>query len=116
MMKPQYTVYNDSEIAVGLFAKDQDADDRHLLHLGMRWLTPPAYTGKDGESIDSTNIMGGQTDWFLLPHSFGVSVGRKLIEQKAADCGLAKYFDEIALKRMLAWLVEMEEISGAMEY
>jgi hypothetical protein len=116
MMKPQYTVYNDSEIAVGLFAKDQDADDRHLLHLGMRWLNPPSAVGKNGEELESTNIMGGETDWFLLPHSFGISVGKKLVEQKAADCGLAEYFDEAGLKRMVVWLLELEEISGAMEY
>jgi hypothetical protein len=60
--------------------------------------------------------MGGETEWFLLPHSFGVAVARTLIEQKVADCGLAASFNEQGFKRMVVWLVEMEELTDAMCY
>jgi hypothetical protein len=54
------------------------------------------------------------TTW---PHySFGVAVGRTLIEQKVADCGLEGYFDEPGFKRMVRWLVEMEELTDSMCY
>ena len=66
--------------------------------------------------VDTTNIMGGETQWFLLPHSFGVAVGRNLVEQEVAGDGLSNFFDEIAFKRMVDWLVEMEEFSEAMCY
>jgi len=115
-MNPKYTVYNDGEIAVGLFVRDQDTVGGRLLHLGIRWLDPPPVVGRNGEVLEATNVMGGETGWFLLPHSFGVSVGQKLIEQKVADCGLADYFDEAAFRKMIAWLIEIDEISGAMEY
>lgn len=115
-MNPKYTVYNDGEISVALFAKDDEADQKHLLHLGLRWLHPKTYKNKNGQPIETTNIMGGETQWFILPHSFGVAVGRTLIEQKVADCGLASYFNEQAFRRMVSWLVEGEELSDTMEY
>jgi hypothetical protein len=116
MMNPKCIIYNDKDIEVGLFNDDDSADDENIIHLGIRWLEPPAYNSSDGKTILNTNIMGGETGWFLLPHSFGAAVGRKLIEQKAADCGLAEFFNDNAYKRMVAWLVDMDEISGAMEY
>ena len=115
-MNPLYTVYDDGEISVALFAEDAEADQMHLLHLGVRWLRPKAYKRKDGQPVETTNIMGGETQWFLLPHSFGVAVGRTLIEQKVADCGLGRYFNEKAFSRMVSWLVEMEELTDAMCY
>jgi hypothetical protein len=115
-MNPKYIVYDDGVISVGLFADDAEADQKHLLHLGMRWLHPESHQGKDGQLVETTNIMGGETQWFLLPHSFGVTIGRQLIEQKVADRALADYFNEEAFKRMVAWLVEMEELSDALCY
>jgi hypothetical protein len=114
-MNPKYTVYEDGEISVGLFAEDAKADQKHLLHLGVRWLRPKAYKGKDGKPVETTNIMGGETQWFLLPHSFGVAVGRTLIEQKVAN-GLEGYFNEQAFRRMVSWAVEMGELSDGMCY
>jgi len=115
-MEPNYIIYDDGEISVGLFAKDVEADQKHLLSLGMRWLSPQPYKDEHGQTVMSTNIMGGETQWFLIPHSFGVAVARTLIEQKVADCGLADYFNEEAFKRMVSWLVEMDELTGAMCY
>ena len=115
-MDPKYVVYDDGVISVGLFAAGAEADQKHLLHLGMRWLRPESYQNKEGQLAEMTNIMGGETQWFLLPHSFGVTIGRTLIEQKVADCGLADYFNEQAFRRMVTWLVEMQELSDAMCY
>jgi hypothetical protein len=116
MKTPNYMVYSDSVISVGLFAADADADKRHLLTLGMRWASPQPVKGRDGVWQKTTNLVGGETDWFLLPHSFGVSIGRTLIEQKTANRGLAGCFDEEGFKRMVDWLVEMEELTDAMCY
>jgi hypothetical protein len=116
IMNPTYIVYEDGVISVGLFAEDDKADRMHLLNLGMRWLSPKPYKGKEGELIETTNIMGGGTEWFLLPHSFGVAVGRRLIEQKVANCGLAEYFNDKAFKRMVSWLIEMDGLSDSMCY
>lgn len=115
-MDPKYTVYQDGTIAVGLFAEDAAADEKHLLHVGVRWLRPEPYRARDGRIQETTNVMGGETQWFLLPHSFGAAVGRRLIEQRVADCGLAEYFDEPGFKRMVSWLVDMEELSDSMCY
>lgn len=116
MLNPSYRVYEDGDIAVALFAKDADADQKDLLHLGVRWLLPKPCQRKDGRVVQLTNIMGGETDWFLLPHSFGVAVGRTLIEQKVSDCGLEQFFNPDGFKRMVTWLVEMEELTGSMCY
>jgi hypothetical protein len=79
----------------------------------MRWLLPKPHKGKDGQVVQTTNIMGGETDWFLLPHSFGAAVGRTLIEQKV---GGLEFFHEDGFKRMVSWLVEMEELEDGMCY
>lgn len=115
-LTPMYIVYDDGHISVGLFAEDSEVDRKHSLHLGVRWLCPQPYRGKDGQLVITTNIMGGETGWFLLPCSFGYAIGRTLIEQKVADQGLAKNFNEQGFKRMVSWLVEMEELTDAMCY
>jgi hypothetical protein len=108
-------VYKDSVIAVALFAEDSNADKRDLLHLGVRWLKP-LMKNRTGKTVLGTNVMGGETGWFLLPHSFGASVGRTLIDQKVSDCGLADSFNSKGFKRLVKWLVEMEELDDAMCY
>lgn len=109
----RYIVYNDGEIAVALFAKNADKAKKNIFQLGVRWLKPKPYKAKDGKIIKSTNISGGETDWFLLPHSFGTVVGRRLVEQKVS--GLP-YFNEKGFKKMVSWLVEMEELHDCMCY
>jgi hypothetical protein len=79
----------------------------------MRWLLPKPYTDKHGQKKSLTNIMGGETQWFLLPLSFGFAIGRSLVEQKVA--GLAG-FNEDGFKRMVSWLADMEELNDAMCY
>ena len=108
-------VYEDGTIAVALFAESADADRRDLLRLGVRWLKP-LMKDRTGRLVLGTNATGGETDWFLLPNSFGVSVGRTLIDQRVADCGLARYFKSKGFKRLVKWLVKMEAIEAAMCY
>ena len=113
--RPTYLVYEDGVIAVALFAEDASADRKDVLHLGVRWLKP-FMKNRTGELVLGTNVMGGETEWFLLPHSFGASVGRTLINQKVSNCGLADYFNPRGFKRLTKWLVEMEEIDSSMCY
>lgn len=116
MKTPSYLVYDDKIISVALFAENANAPEKNLLSLGIRWLPPEDVRRPDGKTLKTTNKMGGETDWFFLPHSFGAAVARTLIEQKVADCGLAAFFNEQGFKRMVAWLVEMEEVTDAMCY
>ena len=81
--------------------------------MGMRWLKAEAYS-KEKQPVNLTNCMGGETDWFLLPVTFGFAVGRTLIQQRTADFGLTSYCNEEGYKRMIKWLVEMEEITDSM--
>jgi hypothetical protein len=111
VMEPKHTVYQDGTIAVGLFAGEND-----VLRLGLRWLPPAPLRGKDGQVQQTTNVMGGETQWFLLPDSFGAAVGRRLIEQRVADCGLTRFFNEAGFRAMVSWLIDLEELSDAMCY
>jgi hypothetical protein len=110
-MEPKYTVYQDGTFAVGLFASEKD-----VLRLGLRWLRPEPLRGKDGQLQQTTNVMSGETQWFVLPHSFGAAVGRRLIEMKVADCGLTHFFNEAGFRAMVSWLIDSEELSDAMCY
>lgn len=112
-MVPSYEVYSDSVIAVALFAEDVESDQKNLLYLGVRWLLPAPYRRKNGEMVEVTNIMGGETEWFLLPYTLGTAIGLRLVEQKVA--GLSG-FDKKGFKRMVSWLVDMEELDDAMCY
>ncbi len=113
MTEPKYIIYDDEVISVGLHAENTEADEMDLIQLAIRWLKPESYKKKDGAVVEMTNLMGGETSWFLFPHSFGVAVGKKLIEQKTA--GLAG-FQENGFNRMVKWLVAMEHLDDAMCY
>jgi hypothetical protein len=57
--------------------------------------------------------MGGETDWFILPYTFGATVGKKLFEQ--FNAGL-EGFDATEVEVLKKWLLEMEIIDDAMCY
>lgn len=113
MTEPAYIVYEDGIIAIGLHAEDADADARHVLQLAVKWLPPQPARTTDGTLVDMTNIMGGETGWFLLPHTLGAAVGKTLTEQKIA--GL-EGFQEAGFDRMVKWLVHTEHLADAMCY
>jgi hypothetical protein len=109
----EFNAYNDGIIAVSLIADDGANAERNLLHLAVRWLKPMPYRGKDGMLVHTTNCMGGETDLFKLPHTFGAAVGCKLVEQKVAG---VLGFDEQGFTKLTEWLVDMNELDDAMSY
>lgn len=109
----EITVYSDGEICVSLLAEDMDRAEKNLWHLAVRWLPPLACRDKAGNVMQTTNIMGGETEPFILPHTFGAAVGKKLIEQKVA--GLPGFHDD-GFAKMVAWLVDDGELTDAMCY
>lgn len=109
----EFTVYSDGVISVSLIAEDVDRAEKHLWHLAVRWLPPMTCRDKAGNVMQTTNIMGGETEPFLLPHTFGTAVGMRLVEQKVS--GLSGFHDE-GFSRMVAWLVDDGELTDAMCY
>ena len=79
----------------------------------MRYLKPENYFDKEGNEITVTNSMGGETDWFILPSTFGEIIGKKLFEQHNA--GLAG-FEKKGFQLLKNWLLEMEIIDNSMCY
>lgn len=112
----QQLVYDDGEIAVSLMADSVHKAEKMILHLAMRWLPPKSYQDRQGNSVGTTNCMGGETDWFWLPTSFGYAVGRVLIEQKTASPELVSYFDENGFAKLVQWLVDADELTSGMCY
>jgi hypothetical protein len=106
-------IYEDDVIAIGLVTPRYEKAKEDVLCLAIRYLPPEPYHSKDGKLIKTTNNMGGATDWFVLPSSFGGPIGRKLIEQRAA--GL-QGFDEDGFSAMVRWLVGLDEIDDAVCY
>ena len=112
-MSIDYLIYEDSVIAVKLFAVDESNAERGLYELATRYLKPQNTKYKDGSVGKVTNAMGGETDWFILPASFAYAVGKTLIEQKVS--GLDG-FNEDGFRKMIDWLIDMEVIQDAMVY
>ena len=113
MRDPDCLVYDDSVIAIGLFAREDTSSISRLYNLGIRWLPPQAVRRGNEELHELTNAMGGATDWFLLPSSLGSAIGKHLVAQKAG--GLPEFIDE-GYQEMVSWLVEIEELPDAMCY
>jgi len=103
-------IYNDDVIEVCIIP---DSVNEDLNSIAIRYLEPRNYHRKDGQEIQMTNSMEGETDWFILPYTFGVAIGKKLLEQKTA--GLTG-FNESGFQELKEWLIEMEEIDDAMCY
>ena len=108
-MTLQQLVYEDGNIAVALLS----LEDGQSARLAVRWLDPPQYKGKDGRVHDTTNVMGGATDWFIVPLTFGTAIGRTLVEQNAA--GLSG-FDDAGFAALVQWLIASDELEDAMCY
>ena len=98
---------------MSIVADDAGKAEKNLWYLAIRWLAPQAYHDKFGNTVKTSNIMGGETGSFLLPHTFGAAVGRKLVEQNVS--GLPGFHTE-GFAKMVAWLVDMEELTDAMCY
>jgi len=103
-------LYKDPVIEVKILTDD---DNESVKSIALRYLKPGNYNGKDGQEVRVTNAMGGETDWFVLPHTFGAAIGKKLFEQYNA--GL-EGFDKREVEILKNWLIDMEVIDDAMCY
>jgi hypothetical protein len=103
-------LYKDSVIEVKILT---DQDNEALKSIALRYVKPENYKGKDGQEIRVTNSMGGETDWFVLPYTFGATIGKKLFEQ--FNAGLDG-FDTREVENLKNWLIDMEIIDDAMCY
>jgi hypothetical protein len=108
-MKDQ-TLYTDSVIEVKI---QTDNDNESMKSLALKYRKPEIHRDKAGIERLVTNSMGGETDWFVLPHTFGAAIGKKLFEQHHA--GL-KGFDKYGVVVLKDWLLDMEIIDNAMCY
>ena len=104
------SLYKDSVIEVKLLANDIDPS---LKNIALKYVKPGGYKDKEGNEIIETNVMGGETEWFILPHTFSAVIGKKLFEQYHA--GLFG-FDENEIKVLKDWLIDMDVIDNAMCY
>ena len=103
-------LYSDSVIEVKLLT---DEDNTSIRHIALRYVKPCNYTDKNGAEVVTTNVMGGETDWFILPHTFGAAIGKKLFEQYHA--GLDG-FNKSGVEELKNWLADMGLIDDAMCY
>lgn len=103
-------LYTDSVIDVAI---NIDNENPFLKSIALKYLTPKNYINKEGNEIVVTNAMGGETDWFILPFTFGATIGKKLFEQYSA--GLDG-FDKMGIDLLKEWLIEMEIIDDSMCY
>ena len=103
-------LYNDSVIEVKILT---DRENESIKSIALKYLKPATLKDKDGKDVHLTNVMGGETDWFILPYTFGTVIGEKLFEQYNA--GLVG-FDKNGIEILKKWLIEMEVIDDAMCY
>ena len=111
-MNKYIDIYDDKEIKVSFFIEiNENGVERK--HIAMKYLKPKDYIDKNGKNISTTNIMNGETEYFILPHSFGILIGRKLFEQYSL--GL-EGFNKDGIKSLIDWLLEYEIIEDCMCY
>ncbi len=103
-------LYNDSVIEVKILTDDTNES---LKSIALRYIKPSNFKDKNGNDVLVTNAMGGETEWFILPHTFGATIGKKLFEQYNA--GLLG-FDKNGIEILKNWLIDMEIIDDAMCY
>src|SRR5579862_5439277 len=108
-MELLHLIYDDHVTAVGLV---RSPERPRAECFAIRYLEPRPYT-KDGQLVEMTNLMGGETDWFIIPRTMGAAIGRTLIEQKVA--GLTG-FQEEGFAALVQWLIKDEELRDAMCY
>ena len=60
--KIEHIIYEDGVISVALFAQNKNAAENSLYHIQLRYLRPQSYRNKVDEVINTTNVMGGETE------------------------------------------------------
>lgn len=112
-MKIEHPIYEDGVIAIALNAVNESDAENSLFNLAIKYLKPENYKNSEGELVKLTNVMGGETDWFIIPSSLGFPMAKTLVEQKVS--GL-RGFNEDGFQKMINWMIEMEEIECGMSY
>jgi hypothetical protein len=108
-MNNQTPLYRDFVIEVKIVSDDTN---EQLKSIALRYVNP-IYKDRSGNDVLGTNAMGGETDWFILPHTFGAAIGKKLFEQYNA--GLDG-FERSEVETLKKWLIDMEVINAGMVY
>ena len=103
-------LYKDSVIEVKILIEQSN---KSLKSIALKYVKPINYNDNNGNEVIVTNAMGGETDWFILPYTFGVTIGRILFEQYNA--GLLG-FNKTGIKILKEWLIEMEIVNDSMYY
>ncbi|MCL3782713.1 hypothetical protein EMN47_20190 [Prolixibacteraceae bacterium JC049] len=103
-------IYSDSVIEIALFP---DTETVEIQRIGFRYIKPQNYSDKYDKKVRVTNIIGEETDWFILPEIFSQVIGKKLFEQYNA--GLTG-FDTQTIEKLKNWLIKFEIIDDAMTY
>jgi hypothetical protein len=103
-------LYSDSVIEVSLIMGTRKEG---VEAIALKYLKPGDYKDKNSNTVMITNAMGGETDRFILPFTFGAAIGKKLFEQHNA--GLDG-FDIEGINLLRKWLIEMEIIDDSMCY
>ena len=104
------TLYKDSVIEVKILIAN---NNKSLKSIALKYVKPINYNDRNGNEVIVTNAMGGETNWFILPHTFGVTIGKILFEQYNA--GLSG-FNKTEIKILKEWLIEMEAVNDSMCY
>ncbi len=98
-----------ADIAVALLKNDD------LMRLALRWTPPFEFTDEKGESQKILPWTEEETEWFLLPLDFSVSIAKMLIEKKVTKT-LDGLFHEEGFEKMVNWLVDNERLLDAICY
>jgi hypothetical protein len=112
VMQVEHIVYDDTVVAVCLLRLPRDS--AKTLHMAIRWTPPGSVRHSDGSEKPLTNLMGGETDWFIIPFTYAAAIGRTMVQQKAA--GMDEDFQDPGFQALVDWLVQAEELPDAMCY
>ncbi len=65
-------IYDDDVISVSYI---QDCNEQSFeCRIAIKYKEPKGYKNAKGKFQNVTNAMGGETDWFILPHTFGIEI------------------------------------------
>lgn len=109
-MNPQIIIFDDQEFSVGMLATDKE---KGIFHIAIKYNKPRPYKNKEGKVNEVTNLMGGETGWFILPHTFAVGIVKILLELKVSG---TSGFNNDGFQKMIKYFVEMEDLYDGIGY
>lgn len=102
-------IFDDDVSAIAMMEIDNSA----LPVIAIRWLPPKPYEDKNGNLVAVANNMGGETDWFILPHTFATGVCKQLVELKVTGM---YGFNEEGFSKMVDWLTDLGDLVSGVSY